>query len=232
VLPSTTAEVARVLAWCYDHDVPVVPRGGGTGFAGGAVPLDGGVVLGLERLARVRAFEPLLWRMWVEAGVTTARVRRLALEYLDAATLAAAGRSLPVDPPGGARFLVLAEVDGSAEEVERLRAELVAVLAEGAVAVHAPSEAATIAELWRWRAGVSIAVTAQLGGRSPRTSSSRSTASARRASTRLRSASATGCRRAAGAVPATATCIRRSSSRRTTSTGLRVPRTQRGRSSS
>jgi FAD/FMN-containing dehydrogenase len=165
VLPSTTAEVARVLAWCYDHDIPVVPRGGGTGFAGGAVPLDGGVVLALERLARVRAFEPLLWRMWVEAGVTTARVRRLALEYLDAATLAAAGRSLPVDPPGGARFLVLAEVDGSAEEVERLRAELVAVLAEGAVAVHAPSEAATIAELWRWREGVSIAVTAELGGK-------------------------------------------------------------------
>jgi FAD/FMN-containing dehydrogenase len=33
------------------------------------------------------------------------------------------------------------------------------------VAVHAPSEAATIAELWRWREGVSIAVTAELGGK-------------------------------------------------------------------
>ena len=72
VLPSTTDEVARTLAWCYEHDVPLVPRGGGTGFAGGAVPLDGGIVLGLERLAGVRAFEPLLWRIWVEAGLTTA----------------------------------------------------------------------------------------------------------------------------------------------------------------
>jgi FAD/FMN-containing dehydrogenase len=80
VLPGSADEVARVLAWCYEHDVSLVPRGGGTGFAGGAVPLDGGVVLGLERLARIRAFEPLLWRIWVEAGVTTGTVRRLARE--------------------------------------------------------------------------------------------------------------------------------------------------------
>ena len=46
VLPATAEEVAEVVAWCYEHDVPIVPRGGGTGFAGGAVPFDGGVVLG------------------------------------------------------------------------------------------------------------------------------------------------------------------------------------------
>ena len=80
VLPATTDEVARTLAWCDAHDVPLIPRGGGTGFAGGAVPLDGGIVLALERLARVRSFEPLLWRISVEAGVTTAAVRRLARE--------------------------------------------------------------------------------------------------------------------------------------------------------
>ncbi|HEX5712717.1 MAG TPA: FAD-binding protein, partial [Solirubrobacterales bacterium] len=59
-LPACTAEVAAVLSWCYEHDVAIVPRGGGTGYAGGAVPLDGGVVLALERLARVRSFDPLL----------------------------------------------------------------------------------------------------------------------------------------------------------------------------
>src|SRR5206468_5426493 len=53
---------------------------GGTGYAAGAVPLNGGVVLALERLARVRSFDPLLWRMEVEAGVTTANVRRTARE--------------------------------------------------------------------------------------------------------------------------------------------------------
>src|SRR5919204_5422519 len=76
VLPSSTDDVARIVAWCYEHDVPVVPRGGGTGFAGGAVPF-GGAVLGLERMRRVRAFDPLLWRVEVEAGVTTWELRRL-----------------------------------------------------------------------------------------------------------------------------------------------------------
>jgi glycolate oxidase subunit GlcD len=76
-LPRSADEVARVVAWCYEHDVPIVPRGGGTGFAGGAVPF-GGVVVALERLAGVRSFEPTVWRMEVEAGVTTANVRRIA----------------------------------------------------------------------------------------------------------------------------------------------------------
>ena len=88
-----------------------------------------------------------------------------ALEYLDGATLEAAGRSFPVEQPDGAGFLVLAEADGSTEEAERLRLELIEVLAEGSLAVHAPTAAGTIAELWRWREGVSIAVTAQRGGK-------------------------------------------------------------------
>ncbi|HEV3228317.1 MAG TPA: FAD-linked oxidase C-terminal domain-containing protein [Solirubrobacteraceae bacterium] len=79
-LPTTTEQVAAVLAWCYEHDVAVIPRGGGTGYAGGAVPMRGGVVLGLERMTRVRAFDPLLWRICVEAGLTTADLRRLAQE--------------------------------------------------------------------------------------------------------------------------------------------------------
>ena len=79
-LPRSSEEVAEVVAWCYAHGVAVVPRGGGTGYAGGAVPLEGGVVLSLERLARVRSFDPTLWRMEVEAGVTTANVRRIARE--------------------------------------------------------------------------------------------------------------------------------------------------------
>jgi len=79
-----------VLAWCYERDVPLTPRGGGTGFAGGAVPL-GGVVLSLERLTRVRSFDPLLWRIEVEAGVRTSEVRRLARE---------SGLFFPPDPGG------------------------------------------------------------------------------------------------------------------------------------
>jgi glycolate oxidase subunit GlcD len=80
VLPASTAEVAAVVRWCYDRDLAIVPRGGGTGFAGGSVPVRGGVVVGLQRMRRVRAFDPLLWRMHVEAGLPTSEVRRLARE--------------------------------------------------------------------------------------------------------------------------------------------------------
>ena len=68
-----------MLAWCYERDVPIVPRGGGTGAAAGAVP-DGGVVLALDRLDRVRSFEPELWRIHVEAGVPTGRLKQLVRE--------------------------------------------------------------------------------------------------------------------------------------------------------
>jgi glycolate oxidase subunit GlcD len=90
-LPRSTEEVASVLRACCDLGLAVVPRGGGTGFSGGCVP-DGGVVLGLERMNRVASFEPLLWRMRVDAGVTTSTVRRLARE---------SGLLFPPDPGAG-----------------------------------------------------------------------------------------------------------------------------------
>ncbi len=79
-LPRSAEEVAAVLAWCYEHEVALTPRGGGTGFAGGAVPLEGGVVLDLRRMNRIRSLDPELWRAEVEAGVTTATLQRRARE--------------------------------------------------------------------------------------------------------------------------------------------------------
>jgi len=79
-LPASAQEVEAVVRWCYAHDVPLVPRGGGTGLTGGAVPTQGGVVLSLERLRAVRELRPQLWRMLPEAGVRTRDVQRLARE--------------------------------------------------------------------------------------------------------------------------------------------------------
>jgi glycolate oxidase subunit GlcD len=79
-LPGSAAEVATVVQWCYAHDVPIVPRGGGTGLTGGAVATEGGVVCSLERLRAVRELEPALWRVHPEAGVSTRHVQRLARE--------------------------------------------------------------------------------------------------------------------------------------------------------
>jgi glycolate oxidase subunit GlcD len=88
-LPGSAEEVARVVAYCYDHDVPIIPRGGGSGLSAGAVPIDGGVVLGLERVRRLRQFDPQLWRISVEAGMPTAELRRRARE---------SGLMFPPDP--------------------------------------------------------------------------------------------------------------------------------------
>jgi glycolate oxidase subunit GlcD len=291
-LPSYADDVARVVRWCYEHDVPIVPRGGGTGLAGGAVPISGGVVIGLERLHSVHRIDPELWRMRADAGLRTADLQRraresglyfppdpgaaersqlggnvatnaggphafkygptgawvtglqaviapgelievggpirkdvagydlkslligsegtlgivtavwlrltpapeaalpvaaayasaregceaienvlanglgvAALEYLDAGALGATRDAFPVPLPGGAAFMVIAEADGSEHEAARLHAELVEVLRDGAISIHAPGEPRAIADLWRWRAGASLGVTAQYGGK-------------------------------------------------------------------
>ncbi|MHB8490985.1 MAG: FAD-binding oxidoreductase [Solirubrobacteraceae bacterium] len=80
VCPRDAAAVSAVVDYCYAHGLPMVPRGGGTGLAGGATPVQGGVVVSAERMREIRSFEPGLWRMTVGAGLSTAHVARLARE--------------------------------------------------------------------------------------------------------------------------------------------------------
>jgi hypothetical protein len=70
VFPGSTEEVAAVVRWCARADVPFVPRGGGTGYVGGAMPDAGSLVIALARMARLREAVPQAWRMTVEAGLT------------------------------------------------------------------------------------------------------------------------------------------------------------------
>jgi FAD/FMN-containing dehydrogenase len=257
------------------------------------VPLAGGVVVSLERMTAVRSFDPFLWRMEVEAGVTTHRVQQLArenglyyppdpaageqshiggnvatnaggihtfkygttgswvtglevvvppgevvkvggairkdvagydlkhlfvgsegtlgivtaawlrlipapeaaypvaaffptvaagteaieailanglhvaaIEYLDRGALAAAPITFgDVGLAGDHGFAVICEADGSRADAEALREDVIAVLAESGAAIHAPTDPRGIAELWRWREGMTGAVTAQRGGK-------------------------------------------------------------------
>jgi FAD/FMN-containing dehydrogenase len=82
VRPADAAQVTEVVAWAYEQGVAIVPVGGATGYSGGIVPFGErpSVAVALDRLRRVRSFDPLLWRMEVEAGVRTATVQRLARE--------------------------------------------------------------------------------------------------------------------------------------------------------
>src|SRR5215468_6442370 len=74
VLPSTTDQVSRVLAYCHAHSIKVVPRGAGTSLSGGALPLGDGVLLGMAKFNRVREIDFDNRVAVVEPGVTNLAV--------------------------------------------------------------------------------------------------------------------------------------------------------------
>jgi glycolate dehydrogenase FAD-linked subunit len=135
VLPASAEEVAAVVAWCYEHDVAIVPRGGGTGLVGGAVASEGGVVLSLERLRRVRELEPGLWRMLPEAGVTTRHVQRLAREN---------GLIFAPDPGGAEQSQIGGNVATNAGGPHALKYGVTGAWVTGLEAVLAPGELVAI----------------------------------------------------------------------------------------
>ncbi|MCC7008877.1 MAG: FAD-binding protein [Acidobacteria bacterium] len=71
VAPGTAVEIAAIARLCHDTWTPLVPRGGGTGFTGGAVPVHGGVVLSLERLNRILEIDAPNLLAVVEPNVIT-----------------------------------------------------------------------------------------------------------------------------------------------------------------
>ncbi|MEZ5788250.1 MAG: FAD-linked oxidase C-terminal domain-containing protein [Xanthobacteraceae bacterium] len=80
VLPDTTEQVARVLRYCHDHGVKVVPRGAGTSLSGGALPLGDGVLLGMAKFNRIREINFADRVAVVEPGVTNLAITR-AVEH-------------------------------------------------------------------------------------------------------------------------------------------------------
>jgi len=85
VKPGSTAEVAAMARLCDETRTPLVPRGAGTGYTGGAVPIRGGVVLSLERLNRILEIDAGNLIAIVEPHVVTgdlqAAVERVGLFY-------------------------------------------------------------------------------------------------------------------------------------------------------
>jgi glycolate oxidase len=71
VLPASTAEVAGVVRVCAERRIPIVPRGGGTGYTGGSVPMRGGVVISLERMNRILEIDQANLLAIVEPNVIT-----------------------------------------------------------------------------------------------------------------------------------------------------------------
>ena len=71
VLPANTQEVSAIARLCNETLTPLVPRGGGTGYTGGAVPTHGGVVVSLERLNHILEIDEANLLAVVEPHVIT-----------------------------------------------------------------------------------------------------------------------------------------------------------------
>src|SRR5690349_22448810 len=69
VLPATTEEVAAIVKIAARHNVPVVPRGAGTGLSGGAIPIYGGIVIAFARMNRILEIDYENLRAVVQPGL-------------------------------------------------------------------------------------------------------------------------------------------------------------------
>ncbi|WP_197716885.1 FAD-binding oxidoreductase [Mesorhizobium sp. DCY119] len=88
VAPRNTEAVATIMRLCHAHEIPVVPQGGRSGLAGGAVPSEGAVLLSLAGLDRIDEIDVISGLMVVGAGCILKRVQEAAQE---------AGLSFPLD---------------------------------------------------------------------------------------------------------------------------------------
>jgi glycolate oxidase len=69
VRPISTEMVSKVLGFASKKNIPVTPRGGGTGVSGGAIPVRGGILLSLEKMDRIIKIDPDNFTAVVEPGV-------------------------------------------------------------------------------------------------------------------------------------------------------------------
>jgi glycolate oxidase len=71
VEPDSTDEVSAIMKLAYEHEVPVIARGMGSGLAAGTVPFGGGLVMPLNRMNRILEIDQENMTATVEAGVIT-----------------------------------------------------------------------------------------------------------------------------------------------------------------
>src|SRR5687767_6759574 len=69
--PGSPQEISEIMKLCHQHIIPVTPRGGGTGLSGGAIPVQHGVVISMERFNNIISIDELNLQATVEPGVIT-----------------------------------------------------------------------------------------------------------------------------------------------------------------
>jgi glycolate oxidase subunit GlcD len=76
--PESTEDVAKIVHYANQEGIAIVPSGGRTGYAGGAVAKNGEIVLSLSKMNQVIDFDPFLGSITVQAGMVTQTVQKEA----------------------------------------------------------------------------------------------------------------------------------------------------------
>lgn len=79
--PKNTEEVVRVMKYAFENEISVTPRGAGTGMTGGSIPLNGAIVLSLEKMNKLVELDTNNLNVVVEPGIINGRLQR-ELEHL------------------------------------------------------------------------------------------------------------------------------------------------------
>src|SRR6478672_4021559 len=80
VFPETTAQMSLILKLANEYRFTVTARGGGVGYTGGAVPIDGGIVIGTDRMKKIFELNVDDLYMVCQPGLTTFEVQQAAAE--------------------------------------------------------------------------------------------------------------------------------------------------------
>ena len=74
-LPETTADVAELVRLCGEHDVPVVPRGAGTGLSGGSAGIEGALTIAFTRMQQILEIDEANLTVTTQPGVVNADLK-------------------------------------------------------------------------------------------------------------------------------------------------------------
>jgi FAD/FMN-containing dehydrogenase len=99
VLPRSTEEVSRALAICNEARQSVVPQGGMTGLAGGAIARPADIAISLDRLAGIEEIDKAAATMTVLAGTTLQAAQEAATAAGSISARAARARSAAISRP-------------------------------------------------------------------------------------------------------------------------------------
>ncbi|NLZ53108.1 MAG: FAD-binding oxidoreductase, partial [Thermoanaerobacteraceae bacterium] len=77
VKPSTAEEISKIMKLANKYLIPVTPRGAGSGLSGGAVPVEGGIVVSVEKMNKILEIDKKNLMVVVEPGVVTNEINNL-----------------------------------------------------------------------------------------------------------------------------------------------------------